>query len=136
MSGTGKIAELVKKLDAMASPAFREGIAKKLADEAARQYRADFAKQQDPYGATWAKGKKKIGKTLIRTGYLRASGEVEQVSAEGFRFRVYAPYATYHQTGTTRSPQRMIVPSARYGLGTWGAPFNRVAAAAIKGLLK
>lgn len=135
MSGGGRIGELVRKLDAMASPQFREGLSQKLAEEAQRQYRADFAKGVDPYGAVWAKGKKVSGKTLINTGYLRASGEIEQISAEGFRFRVYAPYASFAQYGTTRSPQRMIVPSARYGLGAWGAPFNRTAVAAIRGLL-
>lgn len=136
MSGGGKIAALVRKLEIMASPQFRQELSARLADEAKRQYTLDFQRQRDPYGAKWAPTKKPSGKTLIRTGYLRASGEVEVVSADGFRFRVYAPYGRFHQSGTFRMPQRMIVPSAMYGLGRWGEPFNRVAVAAVRGLLK
>lgn len=136
MSGTGRIADLVRKLDAMSTSQFRQGLAKSLADEAQKQYRADFQRGTDPYGATWSKGKKTSGRTLVDTGYLRASGEPEQVTDQGFRFKVYAPYAVFHQSGTFRMPKRMVLPDARYGLGRWLAPFNRIAAAKVRALLK
>lgn len=136
MSGGGKIGALVKKLEAMASPQFRASLSAALASEAQRQYRKDFSSGTDPYGTAWAPSKKKSGKTLVRTGYLRSSGEVETVTAEGFRFRVYAPYGGFHQSGTSRMPQRMIVPNARYGLGNWLAPFNRIAAAKVRELMR
>lgn len=147
MSGGGKIGALVAKLDAMARPEWREGVARQMGDEAQRLYRRDFDKGVDPYGKPWApsftalseryaRKRRFTTKTLVNTGYLRASGEVESVSAQGFRFRIYAPYGQYQQSGTRRSPQRMIVPSAALGLGTWGAPFNRIAVAAIRELMR
>lgn len=136
MSGGGKIAGLVAKLEAMASPQFRYELSRKLADEAQRQYRLDYSRQQNPYGESWPRGKKKSGKTNIRTGYMRASGEPETVTENGFRFRVYAPYSVFRQYGTSRAPAAMIVPMGNRGLGKWGEPFNRIAAAAIRGLLK
>jgi len=136
MSGGGKIAALVAKLEAVASPRFRYELSRKLADEAQRQYRADYAKQQDPYGATWPRGKKTAGKTNIESGYMRASGEPESVHENGFRFKVYAPYSVFRQYGTRYAPAAMIVPLGNRGLGKWGEPFNRVAAAAIRGLFK
>lgn len=136
MSGGGKIGDLVRRLELMASPSFRYDLAKALADEAGKQYRRDFQNGTDPYGEAWAKGKKESGKTLVDTGYLRASGEPVSITPNGFRFRVYAPYGVFHQSGTKRMPQRMIVPSGLYGLGKWGEPFNRVAAAKVRALLK
>lgn len=136
MSGGGKLAALVAKLDAIASPQFRYELSRKLADEAQRQYRLDYTRQQNPYGETWPKGKKKSGKTNIASGYMRASGEPESVSENGFRFKVYAPYSVFRQYGTKNAPAAAIVPLGNRGLGRWGEPFNRIAAAAIRGLLK
>lgn len=147
MSGGGRIGALVAKLEAMSHPEWREGLARQMGEETQRLYKRDFDKQVDPYGKPWApsfdvaseqynRKKRFTQKTLIKTGYLRASGEVEVVNSTGFRFRVYAPYGQFHQTGTRRIPRRMIVPSSALGLGTWGAPLNRIAVQAIRGLMK
>lgn len=136
MSGGGRIGALVKKLEAMASPSFRASLSAALAAEAQRQYRKDFASGTDPYGAAWPKGKKKSGKTNIVTGYMRASGEPVTVSAEGFSFKVYAPYAPFRHYGTRYAAATPLVPIAARGLGLWAAPFNRIAARAVRELMR
>jgi phage gpG-like protein len=136
MSGTGRIADLVRKLSALSQPQFRLGLSQRLSQEAPKLYRQGFVRQSDPYGKPWDKSKKATGRTLINTGYLIASGETQTVTDNGFKFRVYAPYGIFHQFGTYKMPQRMIVPHAPMGLGNWGPVFTRVAGSYVRELMR
>jgi phage gpG-like protein len=86
----------------------------------AKKKSADIQKQfdnhTDPEGKPWAPlspvtiARKKQNKDKILTHYgpLRKSVKVE-VLQEGLRLTTGAPYAKFHQEGTSRMPQRKIL---------------------------
>lgn len=86
----------------------------------------EFKLSKDPFGNPWApnapstiKRKKRKGKTgagepkvLIDTGNLRNSFSMKTL-ASGVEVGTPVPYAQYHQAGTGRIPQRLILPTAK-----------------------
>lgn len=79
-----------------------------------RQTKLNFAKQSDPDGAPWAVlspstlARKKTNAILRETSTLVNSVNSESSAKEG---RVFATtgYGLYHQTGTTKMPQRKFL---------------------------
>ena len=119
----------------MSTPEFRQQLVQKLGDESKRQLDAEYAESRDPYGRAWTPSKKPSGRTLIRTGVMRASAFLASVSAAGFRLAINVPYAVFHQYGTRSMPSRRLLPTTSGGLGVWRESLNRIAVDAVKGLI-
>ncbi|MGL5926336.1 phage virion morphogenesis protein [Chroococcidiopsis sp.] len=91
-----------------------EGFANYLKKETEQQ----FEQEKDPEGDRWANlapstltQKRRLGypdKILTRTGKMRKSVRVA-VSNRNLIFAIATPYATYHQEGTKKMPQRKIL---------------------------
>lgn len=100
---TGRIKDSIKPLSIFAR--------KKLTD-----IQRQFDNFNDPYGKKWAPlspntiARKKQNKDKILTHYtpLRKSIRVDVVQ-EGLRLTASVPYAKFHQTGTSKMPQRLIL---------------------------
>lgn len=134
----GKLAALrVRVADAETSGTLRADIAKVLGVAAMKLVADGFRKSVDPYGKPWApvvRNRKrdrrarasrarrgltaKADKPLIDTGRLRgaavSTGNLE-TSAAGVRISIPVEYASYHQHGTRRIPQRMMLPVGSLG---------------------
>jgi phage gpG-like protein len=92
-----------------------ELIKSKLLSSAAQEAKAlillGFRTETDPFGMGWEPLKSRKGRILQRTGRLRNSYSVHE-TVNGFSVGTNCTYATYHQNGTDRIPQRMMVPNS------------------------
>lgn len=70
----------------------------------------EFDNSVDPYWNPWKPLKRPTHKILIDTGRLRSSNRVTSLQATSFEIENFCEYASYHQYGTERIPQRMILP--------------------------
>ena len=141
----GRLEDLRRRLGQVASPQFKEALARRLAGTVTKLLADEFRESRDPYGRPWApvvrnrgrdvrararraaKGKTpRADKPLIDTGRLRAASIA---TAAGTSVRVVIPveYASYHQYGTRRMPQRQIVPMVETGGEgpIWTAAFEK-----------
>lgn len=77
-----------------------------------------FTKQQDPYGAAWAPltaGSIQRGRrppVLTDTSAMRRGIRVRPMAGAGLSITIPAPYAGFHQTGTSLMVSRPIFPRA------------------------
>ena len=107
---TPAIAELLHKTENL-QPAVAEA-----AQQILQRVQRDFAAQRDPGGARWAglrpatRARKRGGAILRETGALAGSigirssgGNAVAIASTG------VDYAIYHQTGTSRMPQRRFL---------------------------
>jgi phage gpG-like protein len=62
-----------------------------------------------PAYAAWKQANYGGASILVRTGAMRGSMAVQDVSSKSMEFGTSNPYATYHQHGTSRMPMRRII---------------------------
>lgn len=124
MSGTGKIADLVRKLDAMASQSFRQKMLGAMAVEVHRLTLDGFVQQRDPYGKPWAPRRKAADWAIKAFGLMqdnhpildtgRTDGAVNRLTvsstADGVRLKTNA-YMRFHLTGTNKMVARKWIPT-------------------------
>ena len=125
MSGGGSIGQMIARLRRVSSAAFREELSKKLAEEALRQVDAGFREARDPYGKPWAPTKQP-NPILQRSGAFRSDWSIAGYTKDGFRIISAVEYGGYHQHGTKSIAIRMVIPTAKRGLGLWRAPFEKI----------
>jgi phage gpG-like protein len=132
-SSFGALEDLRRRTGLIGSPQFRETVARRLATAAIKLMADEFRDSRDPYGRPWRPLRRRVGKPLLNTGRLRAAAGA---FAQGATIRISIPveYASYHQYGTRRIPQRQIVPTAATGgLGPiWLPVFRREIEGAIR----
>jgi len=127
---TRQLKELQRKL-AGVSAELLPVVSEQLAEESLNFAREGFDKSRDPYGAKWKSRKrttrKNSGKALlVASGVMRKSLNVA-ANAAGFVLGFAQSYATFHQSGTKRMVQRMLVPTAAKGLPSkWAREFKAV----------
>jgi phage gpG-like protein len=153
-----RLEELRRRVKEVASPGFREAIAKRLAASAMKLVADEFRDSKDPYGRGWLPVHRdrprdrrarasamrrgnwqramRPDKPLVDTGRMRSA---VVAYADGTTVRVSIPveYASFHQYGTRRIPQRQILPEeSTGGLGPiWGEAFRKELSGAINDLV-
>jgi hypothetical protein len=146
MAGTGKIADLIQRLDALASPQWRESLSRQLAEQALQLIDDGFKRRQDPYGEKWAPTKQP-NPILERTGIMRGTWGKKTVSPSGFVVST-VDYAIFAQAGTEhaarssaktkkesparKTPPRRMVPVNNVMPMKWQQAFDRVIVRAVK----
>lgn len=123
VSVEGDFGLLGRLIDAIEDPsqAFaRDG--RRIADTVRDQYRQGFDQGRSPFGGVWPRKRSGTGRTMVDTGatrnasisYVRGANEVRISST---------PWARYHQFGTSRMPNRIMMP---YTQGSrWEEPISR-----------
>lgn len=96
--------QLAQKMRQLASPAFRQEMAKALGAAALKALHDGFRRGVDPYGRPWKKLKSRTGQPLRDRGVLEASYSV-QPSAGGFSLGTNLIQATVHQYGAVIVPK-------------------------------
>lgn len=148
MSGTGKIADLVRKLDEMASPSFRQKMLGAMAVEVHRLTLDGFIQQRDPYGKPWAPRKKAADWAVKAFGLMqsdhpildtgRDGGAVDRLTvrstSDGVRLKTNA-YMKFHLTGTSKMVPRKWIPTDGAG-PIWRNALQTVYTDQIRELLK
>jgi phage gpG-like protein len=149
----GRLETLRRQATTLASPGFREELARRLAAAATKQLADQFRSSRDPYGNAWKpvfrnRARDRRGrasarggrgdKPLIDTGRLRAAALAPPVvSGPMVSVSINVEYASYHQEGTSRIARRQIVPDKAGGLGAiWSAAFERETRAAVNDVMK
>lgn len=126
MAGTGRIADLVAKLNAMASTAWQESLSRQLAEQALQLIDDGFKNERDPYSKRWAPTRQPH-QILQLSGDLRRSFGIARLAADGFEVRSDIVYGVYQQ------PKRNMVPTTALGLPEkWQREFDRVAIRFVK----
>lgn len=145
------LANLRTAVDEAERGALRPELAKVLGAAAIKLVADEFRSSEDPYGRPWkplarerarnvrasrrrrARGLESRGgsKPLINTGRLKNAFNPQSVdtSPDGFTINIPVDYASYHQFGTSRIPQRQMLPmAATGGLGPiWTRAFQEEA---------
>lgn len=123
--GLGQLRERLARLD---SSELRLRMATNLAEEARTQVANGFRSERDPYGTPWKRLLHREGRILRDTGRMAAS-VATSASQKGFRIDIPVVYAATHQYGTSRVPQRQMIPmESTGGLGPiWGPAFEETA---------
>ena len=111
MPVTGDFAALneLKQEFAKIPTTFRSSLLKNVAEEARRQVVLGFEQERDPYGNPWEPLKVREGRILQDTGRMRNAFTFSP-TADGFVIRNPTAYVAFHEDGTSRIPQRMMVP--------------------------
>lgn len=127
----GSVADRLEKLK---GKPFERAVTKALGAETKRLIQRQFVTERDPYGNRWQKKERKDGRKTLTgpTGRLQRRVKVSPVK---LIVSFNTPYASFHQSGTSRMPQRLLFPDA--GLPrTWKRAFGKIAKAAAKKALK
>lgn len=99
-------------------------IADRCATRSMEMMHEGFWLQRDPYGRPWADTV--TGMPFDKNGGLeRAFRPTRRLLG----FFLECPHVAfkYHQGGTVRLPERLMVPEVRRGLGLWGEEYKRIA---------
>jgi phage gpG-like protein len=122
----GKLDRWAKKIDDLGSPAFRFQVANDMSDIALGLVAQQFAKQASPYGGRWKAKKRPDGRPILRGKTNRlVKWRKAFVNQHGYRIASTAPYAGFHQSGTSRMVARKMVPDRRLP-ASWSKPLSRV----------
>lgn len=103
------------------------------AAESLEMARQGFWLQQDPYGRPWevtVTGKpfdQRAGLERAFVATRRTLGFFVECRHEAFK---------YHQNGTLRLPERLMVPTVTRGLGLWGERYRQIAAEVFSGAVQ
>lgn len=131
----GHLAQLIAGLARVPSRVSRD-----VAQDIRRRITRQFTTETDPYGNAWAPytaGSIRRGRRpplLTDTARMRRGIRVRPSSGAGVEITVPAPYAGFHQTGTSTMARRAILP---YGTlpRAWSAAIQRRLTAAVRGAL-
>lgn len=85
----------------------------------------EFNNSVDPFSSPWTPLKRPTHKILIDTGKLKQSFRVISIQEDSFEIENTTPYASYHQFGTDKIPQRMILPINEIP-DKWAAAFVKI----------
>lgn len=101
----GKLEKLIKKLDQLSHPSFRQKLSKNVSEEAIELVKEEFETGTDPYGKAWPKPLIRTGnggiKPLAASGRLKNSFHVAEVTPQRFTIETNIIYASVHQYGAT-----------------------------------
>lgn len=148
MSGTGKIADLVKRFEALSSTEFRQRLLGKMAVEVHRLTLQGFVQQRDPDGKPWAPRKKAADWVIRAFGLMqdnhpildtgRRDGAVNRLTVrstnDGVRLTTNK-YMKFHLTGTYKMVPRKWIPTTELG-PIWRNALQTVYTDSIRSLLK
>jgi phage gpG-like protein len=135
ITGTGdaRLRLLVNRLEAIANEALTRKVSVNLQEEALALVRKGFQTSTNPYGERWKPLKVRKGMPLIDTARLRNSFARRAVTNTGFGIGTNVAYMSYHQEGTRRIAQRLMVPTAERGMGpVWTPRFVKIAEALMR----
>ena len=93
----------------------------------------EFEQQKDPYGKKWPKDKTK---TPFDPNHVIENSFKWSISGSTVTIESDLPYAIYHQTGTDKLPQRMMLPDPDKGFGKWEPQLDKAIDNVIKKALK
>lgn len=99
-----KLGDLVKKLDGLCKPAFRQELSRKVAEAAIALVKEEFSTGTDPNGKAWPPPVLRRGSKIIplnASGNLKNSFHVPDKSASRFVIETNVIYASVHQYGKT-----------------------------------
>ncbi len=126
MSGGGKIADLVAKLDRVGSQEWRTSLCRQLAEKSLDLIDRGFQAQSNPYGDGWTETKQP-NPILEKTGTMRGAFRITGASAAGFTIRNETSYAGFHQYGTSKLPVRAMTPTDAAGMPvSWEREYDGV----------
>lgn len=97
-----------KILEMLADNEFLAKLSQKCGNATLKLIQEEFDSSKDPYESDWVPNKKGT-KTLVDTGALESSFQLT-INTDGFTIKNDVGYGGYHQTGTSKMPQRMILP--------------------------
>lgn len=149
-----KLAALRVRVDgAGQAEELRADLAKVLGVAALKQVADSFRQSRDPYGKPWApvfrnrardrrsrasRARRGLAaradKPLVDTGRLRGAATAPasmSTSSVGVRIAIPVEYASHHQYGTRRIPQRQILPVGELG-PIWREALNKAALPAVR----
>jgi phage gpG-like protein len=88
-----------------------QGIGEELLGKVKEQHRTESG----PYGERWAPKKKPDRRKVLsgRTSRLKGGWHLSRSSRGGFVIAPAVGYAAFHQSGTKRMPQRLLLPDGR-----------------------
>lgn len=101
-----------------------------MAEEVLGLVKEGWRKQADPYGQPWKAKKRPDGRQILvgKTARLKGGWHIKNASGKGFTVAPSVNYGGYHQTGTKRIPQRMMVPTKSRGIPKeWRTALNEIA---------
>lgn len=103
-----------KSIGQLASRGLAFDCSRDMADAHLRQVEREFETETDPYGKRWAPKKRPDGRKILqgKTGNLRKFRRAA-ISPRGYKIGTTAPYLRFHQSGTSRMPQRRVLPGRR-----------------------
>lgn len=122
-----KLRRIKRQLKAVQNRQLHLEVNRQIAHEALSLVTDGFKHERNPYGSAWRGLKYRSGRILQDTGRLRSSFTMREVTARGFRIGSAVQYGIYHQRGTSRLPQRAMVPFARRMPPKWGRAFHDTA---------
>lgn len=99
-----------KILNALMSTEFTEKLSAGIGNAALALIETEFNTATDPYESPWAPTKRP-NPILVDTGTLKSTFTLE-VNPDSAIIRNATPYGGYHQAGTSKMPQRMILPDS------------------------
>ena len=125
-----------KILEGLDGRKIRRTVAKQGSFVIQQMVKRQFATQQDPYGKRWKRKKVPDGRPVLtgETRQLRRNIS-SRTTTSGFRIHANTPYASFHQSGTGRMPQRKIFPVSSDGLPRkWKQTISAIAGVQIRKL--
>lgn len=128
--------ETTKILEALSASNVRAVVIPKAALAIQALVRREFVQERDPYGKRWKRKKVPDGRPVLtgETRQLRRNIS-SRTTTSGFRIHANTPYASFHQSGTGRMPQRKIFPVSSDGLPRkWKQTISAIAGVQIRKL--
>ncbi len=110
----GRLDGLTRRVSVIAAPAIT------------KELQREFSRGADPYGRKWRKLATGKPSHLTESGRLRRGTRAGPLPGRraGVRILIGAPYAIYHQTGTSNMPARRILPQ-RGMPASWNVAIKR-----------
>jgi phage gpG-like protein len=138
MSGSGRISDLVARLERMSSERWRADLSLKIAGVVRGLIDDGFVKSRSPYGDAWRARKGKYSWPLLqKTRAMRRGWKLVQCDAQGFKFTNTQDYAVFQNYGTSKGiDPREMVPVEAFGLGQWREPIRKTVSDSIRDLIR
>lgn len=113
VTGTADFDRLIARLEGLDGPEQIAREAQASIPVVRELYAKSFEVKQDPAGRRWAPRKQEAPHPLMQKTHRLERDITIQASPTGLILRANAPYARYHQDGTSRMVARQILPDAR-----------------------
>lgn len=130
VSSNGGLERLQQRLERVARGEHRRRMAEAAAVEVRALVAEEFPAGQDPAGQSWATKADGAESHLTKTGTLADSFDIS-ADEDGVSIANSTPYAGFHQGGTSRMPERQMVPEDGLPI-VWRVRINEAAASALR----